>query len=193
MDMDTDMGTGASDGPVCKISMLWNWYTVDACFLSKQWRVTSEGMMVGSCIGVVLLVVVLEALRRGSREYDKYLARTLAARARVPDAGGEAAEGMIKGSETGSGNSSRGTEGAVGKKKRYGRIFSKRIFKSGGLRPSFWQQGMRATLHMCQFAVAYFVSFNPRRRWRYCCFAVADLDTMPDHAVGDVLQWVHHH
>jgi copper transporter 1 len=26
-----------------QISMLWNWYTVDSCFLSEQWHVRSLG------------------------------------------------------------------------------------------------------------------------------------------------------
>ena len=33
-------------------------------------------MFAGSCIGVLLLVVALEALRRASREYDAYIARS---------------------------------------------------------------------------------------------------------------------
>jgi copper transporter 1 len=52
--------------------MLWNWYTVDTCFLSSSWHNTSKGMFAGSCIGVILLVVVLEALRRAGKEYDRY-------------------------------------------------------------------------------------------------------------------------
>ena len=51
--------------------MLWNWYTVDACFLSTTWHVTSNGMFAGSCIGVMALVLLLEFLRRLQREYDR--------------------------------------------------------------------------------------------------------------------------
>lgn len=156
MDMSgMDMRTG--DGPMCKISMLWNWYTVDACFLSEQWQITSNGMMAGSCVGVVFLVVVLEALRRGSKEYDKYLGRKFAARAAVEGARTEAAEGMIKGPEDGSNG---GTSGKGGISKRYGRVWPKGMVKGQGFRPNLWQQGVRATLHMCQFAVAYFVSLE---------------------------------
>ncbi|CAK7215170.1 Copper Transporter integral membrane protein that functions in high affinity copper transport [Sporothrix bragantina] len=66
-----DMGTGA-----CKISMLWNWNTIDTCFIAKSWHVRSRGIFAGSCIGVVLLVMTLEALRRAVKEYDRYLVRS---------------------------------------------------------------------------------------------------------------------
>lgn len=61
--------------------MLWNWTTVDACFLSKTWHVTSKGMFAGSVLGVFFLCVAIEALRRAAREYDRKIAamnRTLA-------------------------------------------------------------------------------------------------------------------
>ncbi|KAK6614148.1 ctr copper transporter [Botrytis cinerea] len=64
-----DMGGG------CQISMLWNWYTIDSCFISSTWKITSNGMFAGSCIGVILLVMSLEFLRRASREYDRYIVR----------------------------------------------------------------------------------------------------------------------
>ncbi len=55
--------------------MLWNWYTVDTCFISSSWHVTSSGMFAGSCIGTILLVMSLELLRRAVKEYDRYLIR----------------------------------------------------------------------------------------------------------------------
>lgn len=55
--------------------MLWNWYTADACFLSSTWHITSRGMFAGSCIGVILLVLSLEFLRRLGKEYDRLLVR----------------------------------------------------------------------------------------------------------------------
>ncbi|KAL1840815.1 hypothetical protein VTJ49DRAFT_7714 [Mycothermus thermophilus] len=64
----------------CKISMLWNWYTIDACFLSRSWHITSHGAFAATCIGVVLLVVFLEVLRRIGREYDEHIQRQFAAR-----------------------------------------------------------------------------------------------------------------
>jgi copper transporter 1 len=42
--------------------------------LASSWHVKSRGAFAASCIGVALLVVVLEALRRAAREYDVFLA-----------------------------------------------------------------------------------------------------------------------
>lgn len=53
--------------------MFWNWYTLDACFLSTTWHITSKGMFAGSCIGVIALVLLLEFLRRLQREYDRLI------------------------------------------------------------------------------------------------------------------------
>ncbi|TLD31310.1 hypothetical protein PspLS_01704 [Pyricularia sp. CBS 133598] len=64
-------GPGAED---CQISMLWNWNTVGACFLSETWFVRTEGMMVVSCVGAMLLTATLELCRRGGREFDNLLA-----------------------------------------------------------------------------------------------------------------------
>lgn len=61
--------------PFLGMQMLWNWYTVDSCFISRTWRITSKGMFAGSCIGVICLVICLEGLRRAQREYDAYLVR----------------------------------------------------------------------------------------------------------------------
>ncbi|KAK6335825.1 Copper Transporter integral membrane protein that functions in high affinity copper transport [Orbilia blumenaviensis] len=62
-------------GAMCKMDMYWNWYTIDACFLSKSWHITSAGMFAGSCIGIVFLVVLVEALRRCAREWDRHIVR----------------------------------------------------------------------------------------------------------------------
>ncbi|KAI9637294.1 putative copper uptake transporter [Dioszegia hungarica] len=73
MDMGgMDMG-GAASGPACKISMLWNWNTVDSCFLASSWHVRSNGMFAGSVIGVFLLCMMIEGVRRLGREYDRKL------------------------------------------------------------------------------------------------------------------------
>jgi copper transporter 1 len=60
--------------------MLWNWYTIDACFLSSSWHIHSHGAFAATCIGVVLLVVILEALRRLGKEYDEHIQRDFSAR-----------------------------------------------------------------------------------------------------------------
>jgi copper transporter 1 len=109
--------------------MLWNWYTVDACFLSTSWHVTSPGMFAGTCIGVMGLVVTLELLRRAAKEYDHRLLRGF------QELPGASATAQLEES-----NDSSRKLGAV------------REF-----RPTAVQQAVRAALHMLQFAVAYMV------------------------------------
>ncbi|KAJ5544571.1 hypothetical protein N7535_007031 [Penicillium sp. DV-2018c] len=62
--------------------MLWNWHTLDACFLFPSWHITSRAMFAGSCIAVVFLVVLLEFLRRLGREFDAFLIRRARLRAK---------------------------------------------------------------------------------------------------------------
>ncbi|KZV84515.1 Ctr copper transporter [Exidia glandulosa HHB12029] len=84
MDMGSDANSTASDsmsmgGMDCKISMLWNWNTVDACFISKDWHITSKGMFAGTVIAIFFLVILVELVRRLAREYDRKIARDAAA------------------------------------------------------------------------------------------------------------------
>ena len=53
--------------------MFWNWYVLDACFLTPSWHITSHGVFVGFCIGTIGLVLFLEFLRRLQREYDRHI------------------------------------------------------------------------------------------------------------------------
>lgn len=57
----------------CKISMLWNWYTIDTCFIARSWHVRSRGGFAGSCIGVFFLVMASQWLHRFCRELDAAL------------------------------------------------------------------------------------------------------------------------
>ncbi|KAG9235258.1 high affinity copper transporter [Amylocarpus encephaloides] len=131
---------GMGGGSSCKISMLWNWTTIDACFISRSWHITSKGMFAGSCIGVILLVMSLEAFRRLSREYDSYILRQ-AVRANAS---------LL------SSSSSAGTSSPDGRPKD---VNSTVALCAGpvNFRPNVLQQMVRATLHMVQFTIAYFV------------------------------------
>ncbi|KAI0691592.1 Ctr copper transporter family-domain-containing protein [Earliella scabrosa] len=120
-----------SMGGSCKISMLWNWYTVDSCFIARSWHVTSKGAFAGSCIGVILLVMLLELLRRSQREFDRYLRR-------------------VNGAPTADGSDAGSNKGLNAAVPTLGR-------GSGAGRLKLWQQLVRAALFTCQFAVGYFV------------------------------------
>ncbi|KAF7894528.1 uncharacterized protein EAF01_009979 [Botrytis porri] len=128
-----DMGGG------CQISMLWNWYTIDSCFISRTWHITSNGMFAGSCIGVILLVMSLEFLRRASREYDRYIIRqarkqqqhitsNIDINPKINESDPQSTQAVV--------TTQRNTQ---------------------NFRPDLWQQIIRAFFHMMQFAVAYFV------------------------------------
>ncbi|KAF6824382.1 Copper transport protein ctr4-like protein 1 [Colletotrichum plurivorum] len=129
-------------GGGCKISMLWNWNVIDSCFIARSWRITSHGMFAGSCIGVILLVMSLEMLRRAVKEYDRYLIRTHKARhlALAPAAAGDAAAS---------------SESAGAKDPAAPAAAAPHVIPP--FRPNVFQQAVRALLHMTQFAVAYFV------------------------------------
>jgi solute carrier family 31 (copper transporter), member 1 len=97
-------------------------------------------MFAGSCIGVILLVMSLEFLRRASKEYDRYIIK----QAQLKQEGH--GQGIINTpDDNGSGKSPvRGTATA--------NRGSARNFK-----PNVFQQVIRALFHMVQFAVAYFI------------------------------------
>ncbi|KKZ65213.1 hypothetical protein EMCG_08921 [[Emmonsia] crescens] len=123
----------------CKISMLWNWNVMNACFISSSWRITSRGMFAGSCIGVILLVMCLEFLRRAGHEYDKYVAgKSNLFTGRV-----NRSSISVSPKSTSSGLESR-DEAPLSPRKR-------------AARPSLLQHIGRSLLHMVQFGVAYFV------------------------------------
>ncbi|KAI0095990.1 copper transport protein ctr4 [Daldinia grandis] len=83
-----DMG---SSNATCTHAMAWNWNTIGTCFLAESWRIENEGTFAASCIGVFILVVCLEFLRRVGKEYDSFILRQfqqhVAAEARASKAG----------------------------------------------------------------------------------------------------------
>jgi copper transporter 1 len=121
--------------------MLWNWYTVDACFIARSWQISSSGMFAGSCIGVIFLVISLELLRRSQREFDRYLRRSA-----PPSTGGVSRIG----SDSVESVPSKGSQGTM-----LGRPVGGTTSAHAPLK--LWQQAFRSLLYMLQFAVGYFV------------------------------------
>ncbi|KAL1742698.1 Ctr copper transporter family-domain-containing protein [Schizophyllum fasciatum] len=84
----SSMGMGSdSTSHACKISMMWNWNTIDACFISKQWHIRSKADYAGSIVGIFFLVILVEWTRRAAREYDRRIVRAYEARANSVAAG----------------------------------------------------------------------------------------------------------
>jgi solute carrier family 31 (copper transporter), member 1 len=119
-------------------SLLQDAMLIATGFISPSWHVTSNGMFAGSCIGVILLVILLEALRRAGKEYDRYIVNQYLASHTLATAVASSAS---------SDDDSRKTPATTA-------ALAPTVQK---FRPSLIQQAVRALLHMLQFAVAYFV------------------------------------
>lgn len=149
-----------SQRPKLTQQMLWNWTVIDSCFLTRSWHVRSTGGFVASCIGVVVLVMTLELLRRTVKEYDRYLVRTHLARRAVATSATAAAFPVTSSSSASTlaaataANNNKPVSGAL---VPAGAAMACEPCVVAPFRPSFYQQVVRAALHMLQFAVAYFV------------------------------------
>jgi len=92
-------------------------------------------MMAGSCIGVILLVMALELLRRGARNYDRWIVVQAVKRNRAIET----------------------TNHSPAVNKGASAVSSATVPIARTFRPNAAQQATRALMHMLQFAVAYFV------------------------------------
>jgi copper transporter 1 len=126
--------------------MLWNWNVLDACFISESWQIKSKGMFAGSCIGVILLVMALEFLRRLSKEYDRFLIKQHTAKFQDSPAP------IVVAAKSANAASKAGPESVNSQEAACPTGTAMPPF-----RPNVLQQATRALLHMVQFAVAYFV------------------------------------
>ena len=154
-----DMDMGGMHMSSCKISMLWNWNTIDACFLSESWHITSRGMFAGSCIGVICLVLCLEFLRRVGREYDAFIVRRARLRAQYFVLPPESTKPAAASSSSTDANHDAGGGGGGGglQATLAGPAGQTGKMQYTPVRPTLVEQTVRASLHMLQFAVAYFV------------------------------------
>ncbi|KAF2730775.1 hypothetical protein EJ04DRAFT_515054, partial [Polyplosphaeria fusca] len=98
-------------------------------------------MFAGSCIGVILLVIVLELLRRGGKEYDRYILSQYT-RSISPVPAVSPSSYSHDGDNNGKGAQASAAAGPS-------RVAQAKF------RPNVFQQAIRALLHMLQFAVAY--------------------------------------
>ncbi|PMD20346.1 Ctr-domain-containing protein [Hyaloscypha hepaticicola] len=67
------MSMPMEDSGGCKLSMLLNWHTIDACFLSSTFHIRSSFTFFLSCFAAFLLVISLGYIRRAQRNFDRYL------------------------------------------------------------------------------------------------------------------------
>jgi len=124
-------------------------------FISKQWHIRTHGMFAGSCIAVVFLVILLEFLRRAGKEFDRFIVRQAQQQAALRRAA-ETQDGGASPSNSKGACAVAGTDADSGEQKpAFAFPFQKP--SAGTFRPNLWQQAVRATLHLFQFSVAYFV------------------------------------
>lgn len=126
--------------------MLWNWYTIDSCFLSRTWHVRSNGAFAGSCIGVIFLVISLELLRRAQREFDRYLLRQNRSQMAPTSSRGSSSD---ESNEAGDASTSKNASTSVRMLGHRGTDYVSHL--------RIWHQAVRSFLFMMQFAVGYFV------------------------------------
>ena len=153
--------------------MLWNWFVIDSCFLARSWHVRSNGAFAASCIGVILLVISLEMVRRVQREYDGYLRLLIANRktACTNCDNGVASVPAAAKTTTSSSSSSDGHDHKMGHDtnvkavplltgERVSKISyfkSRKFLGPPATRVTVWQHLIRSFFYMVQFAVAYIV------------------------------------
>jgi copper transporter 1 len=109
-------------------------------FIARSWRVKSQAAFAGSCIGVILLVIILEFLRRAGKEYDRYIVANHSKTLQSAASSASSVDGP-------SGNIKQLTTTAI----------ASPVVPAPRFRPNILQQAFRALLHTLQFAVAYFV------------------------------------
>ena len=156
--------------------MLWNWYTIDSCFLARSWHVTSAGEFAVSCIGVVLLVISLEMVRRVQREYDGYL-RLLIANRKPACTNCDNGVGAAAAKTTTTASSGSSSDGVNDHKLGHGTAVSttpvlatgsghvskmayfrsRKFLGPAATRVNLYQHAIRSFFYMVQFAVAYIV------------------------------------
>lgn len=127
-----------------------------AGFISSQWRITSKSMFAGSCIGVILLVMSLEFLRRMTREYDRYvMAERMRYMRRLGRSSSSSKNGLVEEVAESTSSADHQADGKTGLMARSSGFKAKTGVVM--IRPTLLQQLIRAGLHMITFAVAYFV------------------------------------
>ena len=72
-------GSASSAAPMemkmtCTMSMLWNWYSKDVCFISSQWKTSTKALFGGTCVGVFALLITINWWRRILFQYKIYCA-----------------------------------------------------------------------------------------------------------------------
>ncbi|EWG36334.1 hypothetical protein FVEG_14655 [Fusarium verticillioides 7600] len=65
--------SGAEEfGSCLRNTMLWNWNTIGACFISEGWYISSAALFALTCLGALAVAMLFEFVRRVSREWERH-------------------------------------------------------------------------------------------------------------------------
>jgi copper transporter 1 len=123
--------------------MLWNWETIDTCLISRQWHIASTAQFAASCLGVIVLAMSLQLLRRLTKEYDSRLLKHHQQRIE-----------HVKSNSSETSNDMRRSGSSISVKMTQ---LMQRGSDPTRFRPNLAEQLTRALMHVGQFIVAYFV------------------------------------
>lgn len=139
MDSSNTMKTGE-----CLTSkMLWNWATIDSCLISRSWHIRTQAQFAASCLAVIFLAMSLQLLRRLTKEYDSKILKSHQ----------QKIEQMKHRKSHSSEASAQSRTSVVTKVSNFIHHTSDPL----RFRPDPVQQIIRASLHLSQFIVAYFI------------------------------------
>lgn len=149
-DASSKMSMSASPPHSCKISMLWNWYTIDSCFIARSWHVKTKGAFAGSCIGVFLMVVAAQWLHRFCRELDNSIKKRHMARLQQSSASGDSSSEDIGKSTT--------PAHLLAPNPYVHAISHQWLFRSqGDIVPTFVEHLVRSVLYTIEWGLSYLI------------------------------------
>ncbi|KAF5685201.1 copper transport ctr4 [Fusarium denticulatum] len=64
--------TALAAGSCLRNTMLWNWNTIGACFISEGWYISSPALFALTCLGALGVAMLFEFVCRVSREWERH-------------------------------------------------------------------------------------------------------------------------
>jgi len=134
--------------------MLWNWYTINSCFISRGWHVRNAAAFAATCIVIFALVILLEFTRRAVKEYDCYVVDRWKRKAEDDE---EANLAVLPEVSMEKMDSPLLDPNKAGRKFPFEANAARRSDWKERYRPTVLEQTIRSLLHTAQFTIAYFV------------------------------------
>lgn len=141
-------------------------------FVTSAWHITSRAAFTACCIGVLCLAISFEALGRLSQKYDRQILRQFQY-APIPSTDDEESHPTTENFSNVVGEYATTVEVRL-KGNNLRRFPSPGTYLNtgGNSRPSLFQQGIRAGIHMVRFGMAYFTMLLAMSLNGYLVFVV---------------------